>query len=127
MNGGQVATRGFLLQTLIALWDVLGDIDKVESMRLEPATEDDKTDLVIEYVGGRKKAVQVKSSQNQIGLPSVKKWVQKLKADLPADEYELRLIGPVSGDLAKVTDVDGVAIPTPKSLDVKGMFEQATH
>ena len=127
MNGGQGATRGFLLQTLIALLDVLGEIDEVESVRLEPSTDDDKTDFVIGYVGGRKKAVQVKSSKNQIGLPSAKKWARNLKTDLPADEYELRLIGPLSGDLAKVTDLDGVAIPAPKSLDVKGMFEQATH
>ena len=127
MNGGQVATRGFLLQTLIALWDVLGDIDKVESIRLEPSTADDKTDFVIEYVGGRTTAVQVKSSQNQIGLPSVKTWAKKLKADLPADEYELRLIGPISSDLAKVKVENGVMIPTAKSLDVDGMLEQATH
>lgn len=127
MNGGQVATRGFLLQTLIALLDVLAEVDKVVSVRLEPTTDDDKTDFVIEYVGGRKKAVQVKSSINQIGLPAAKKWARTLKADLTADEYELCLIGPISGDLAKTTDVEGVAIPAPKSLDVKGMFEQASH
>ena len=127
MNGGQVATRGFLLQTLIALLDVLVDAGNVESLRLEPATDEDKTDFVIEYVGGRKKAVQVKSSINQIGLPAAKRWAKKLRADIPADQYELCLIGPVSGDLAKTTDLDGVAIPTPKSLDVKGMLEQASH
>jgi hypothetical protein len=127
MNGGQVATRGFLLQTIIALLELLADVGKVEAVRLEPATDEDKTDFVIEYVGGRKKAVQVKSSINQIGLPAAKKWARTLKADLPADEYELCLIGPMSGDLAKTTDVDGVAIPTPKSLDVKAMLEQASH
>jgi hypothetical protein len=127
MNGGQVANRGFLLQTLIALVDLLSNVDKVESLRLEPTTDEDKTDFVIEYVGGRKKAVQVKSSKNQISLPAAKKWARKLKADLSADEYELCLIGPVSGDLAKRIDLEGVALPTPKSLDVKGMFEQASH
>ncbi len=127
MNGGQVATRGFLLQTLIALLDVLADVAKVESVRLEPATDEDKTDFVIEYVNGRKKAVQVKSSINQIGLPAAKRWARTLKTDLPADEYELCLIGPLSGELAKMSDVDGVSLPAPKSLDVSGMLEQASH
>ena len=127
MNGGQDATRGFLLQTLIALLDLLADAEKLETLRLEPVTSKDKTDFVIEYVGGRKKAVQVKSSINQIGLPAAKKWAKSLMSDLPADQYELCLIGPISGDLAKTTDLDGVAIPTPKSLDVNGMREQASH
>ena len=68
MNGGQVATRGFLLQTLIALLDTLGSLAQIKSLRLEPSTDEDKTDFVLEYTNGRKKAVQVKSSQNQIGL-----------------------------------------------------------
>lgn len=127
MNGGQVATRGFLLQTLIGLLEILSDIEKVESLILEPSTDDDKTDFVIEYVGGKTKAAQVKSSQNQIGLPSAKKWARKLKADFVADEYELCLIGPCSGDLAKVSEVEGVRVPVAKSVDITGMFEQACH
>lgn len=127
MNGGQVATRGFLLQTLIALLDILLDIQKVESLRLEPTSDKDKTDFVVEYVNGRKKAVQVKSSKNQIGLPSVEKWARSLKADIVADEYELCLIGPCSGDVTDLTEVEGVGLPTPKSLDIEGMLEQACH
>lgn len=127
MNGGQVATRGFLVQTLIALLDTLNSLDKIKTLRLEPSTDDDKTDFVLEYNDGRKKAVQVKSSQNQIGLPAVKKWASKLKADFVADEYELVLIGPVSGDLTKLDSVEGVKLPIPRSLDVKSMFEQASH
>jgi hypothetical protein len=127
MNGGQVATRGFLIQTLIALLDVLDSLDKIKTIRLEPSTDDDKTDFVVEYKDGRKKAVQVKSSQNQIGTPAVKKWAAKLKADLSTDDYELVLVGPVSSELAKLNSVDGVTLPTPKSLDVRAMFEQASH
>lgn len=127
MNGGQVATRGFLLQTLIALLDVLLNMDQIESLRLEPATNEDKTDFVIEYKDGRKKAVQVKSSKNQIGLASVKTWARNLRADLIADDYELCLIGPCSGEITKLLEVEGVKLPTPKSLDVKGMLEQASH
>lgn len=127
MNGGQIATRGFLLQTLVALLDILTDIEKVESLTLEPSTGDDKTDFVIRYVGGKTKAAQVKSSQNQIGLPAAKKWARKLKADFTADEYELCLIGPCSGDLSKASVVEGVKLPVPKSLDIAGMLEQACH
>lgn len=127
MNGGQIATRGFLLQTLIALLDILDSPDQVKTLRLEPATDDDKTDFVVEYRDGRKKAVQVKSSQNQIGLPAAKAWARKLKMDLIADEYELCLIGPCSGDLTRRSDIAGVKLPVPKSLDVKAMFDQASH
>lgn len=127
MNGGQVATRGFLIQTLIALLNFLDEQSEVESVRLEPSSDDDKTDIVVEFTGGRKKAVQVKSSQNQIGLPAAKRWAKALKADLVADEYELQLIGPYSGPLAKETQLDGVALPTPKSLDIEGMLKQAAH
>lgn len=127
MNGGQNATRGLLLQTLIALLDVLATVEKIDTLILEPATDKDKTDYVIEYVDGRKKAVQVKSSKNQIGLKDAKNWAKLLKNDLTADEYELRLIGPISGDLAKQTELEGVAIPSPKSLDLEGMLHQAAH
>jgi len=127
MNGGQVATRGFLLQTLVALLDVILDMGQIESLRLEPATNEDKTDFLIEYRDGRKKAVQVKSSKNQIGLPSVRTWARNLKGDLIADEYELCLIGPCSGEITKLPEVEGVKLPTPRSLDVKGMLEQASH
>jgi hypothetical protein len=127
MNGGQVATRGFLLQTLVALLDTLDSLAQIKSLRLEPSTDEDKTDFVLEYTNGRKKAVQVKSSQNQIGLPAVKRWAKKLKGDIVADEYELVLIGPCSGELTKAREVDGVKLPVPKSLDVKGMLEQASH
>jgi len=127
MNGGQVATRGFLLQTLVALLDIVTDIEKVESLILEPSTNEDKTDFVVCYVGGKTKAAQVKSSQNQIGLPSAKQWARKLKADFTADEYELCLIGPCSGDLSKASEVEGVKLPVPKSLDIAGMLEQACH
>jgi hypothetical protein len=127
MNGGQVATRGFLLQTLITVFEILDSLDRINSVRLEPSTDKDKTDFVIEYTDGRKKAVQVKSSQNQIGLPAVRKWARSLKSDLDADEYELILIGPCSGEVTKRTDTDGVKLPIPKSLDVEGMLQQASH
>src|SRR2546423_438751 len=116
MNGGQVATRGFLLQTLIIVFDILDSLDRINSVHLEPSTDKDKTDFVIEYTDGRKKAVQVKSSQDQIGLSAVRKWAGSLKSDLDADEYELILIGPCSGEVTKHEHLDGVKLPVPKSL-----------
>lgn len=127
MNGGQVATRGFLLLTLMVILESFDSLEKIDTLQLEPNSVEEKTDILWLFKDGNKKAVQVKSSQNQLGLPDVKKWCASLKSDMTADQYELLLIGPASGPLAKTNYVDGVTVPIPKSLDIVGMIQQASH
>ncbi|MFZ6647177.1 hypothetical protein ACO0LO_15740 [Undibacterium sp. TJN25] len=93
-------------------------------MTIEPDSDNDKVDLLWEYEG-RKTAVQVKSSKNPIGRADVKKWCADLRAEKGADHYELRLAGLVSAGALSGNDLEGVSVPTPTSVVVQDLMEQA--
>lgn len=130
MSGGQTATRGFLLQTLVLLLGAFGKEDKNKTwvaVEIEPDTDDDKTDIRWHYSDETSKSVQVKSSQNQIGMASARDWAHSLSSEKAATTFELLLIGPCSGEVAKVEKIESVDVPPPKTLDVEGLFQQAAH
>jgi hypothetical protein len=121
--GGREAIRGFAVQTLICLLESMErDVDWT-AVTIEPDSANDKVDILWEYEGGRRKAVQVKSSQNPIGKGQIASWCKDLEKEA-ADEYELRLAGPLktgalSGDFGKVN------VPTPTSIVISDLSDQA--
>ncbi|CAO3356409.1 hypothetical protein [Azospirillum palustre] len=122
--GGREAIRGFAVQTLICLLDALAvDADWI-AVTIEPVSANDKVDLLWEYKD-RKKAVQVKSSKNPIGRADLKSWCKELKAAREADSYEIRLAGPVSAGVLDGNEFDGVTVPTPTSIVLFDLMEQA--
>jgi formylglycine-generating enzyme required for sulfatase activity len=125
--GGQVAIRGFLIQTLIALLDALDKPQTWLSVTLEPNVDSDKVDVLFEFPD-RVKAIQVKSSKNPFSKADIERWAGELEAWNKADDYELILIGNLaSAAVAKVTLVGQVEVPPPKNLDLGAFKEQAAH
>lgn len=121
--GGREAVRGFGIQTLICLLDALKQNADWVAVTIEPDTDHDKVDILWELNGKKRRAVQVKSSQNPIGRGSIEGWCAELKQEV-ADEYELRLAGPLktgalSGNFA------GVEVPTPTSILLSDLSDQA--
>jgi hypothetical protein len=127
---GQAGLRGYLVQTVICALEALDD-DGWTQVTLEPNVASDKVDILWAYGDGRRKAVQVKSSENQIGMPQVEEWAGELAAWREADEYELILIGPCASTVTKAKRVTAggksVEVPAPRPLDVKLMLAAAAH
>ncbi|MDW9670825.1 hypothetical protein GOB27_30325 [Sinorhizobium meliloti] len=123
--GGQAAVRGFAIQTLVCLLDALVDGSDWTAVTIEPVTALDKVDILWEFDGGRKKAVQVKSSQNSIGRSHIEGWCKELVADKQAQDYELRLAGPLAAGALTGGDFKGVKVPPPSSIIVQDLIEQA--
>jgi uncharacterized Tic20 family protein len=132
MNGGINAIRGFLFQYLICILDSFEN--NWSRVIIEPTEAEDKVDILwVFQENGKvtKKAVQVKSTQNQFGKPEARKIAKELKSNFKdADSYELILIGHVSGSLLKDSieiEEDGVRIPYPKVFDLNAFKGQACH
>ena len=93
-NGGQVGSRGYIFQTIIALIECLVR-DDWDAIKNEPNTEEDKVDIML-Y---RKdcsilSAIQVKSSINEFERADVKRWLESLKRDAgKAEKVCLCLVG----------------------------------
>ncbi|GFE70275.1 hypothetical protein [Chroococcus sp. FPU101] len=133
MSGGISATRGYLYQYLICILDSLTE-DWI-SVVIEPNTEQEKVDILWLLIKNGKifrKAVQVKSTQNQFGTGSVKKCSEDLKNSFnDAEVYELILIGHVSRtlieDISKLEQKYLVKIPYPKVFDLEFFLSQDCH
>ncbi|MSR59451.1 MAG: hypothetical protein EXS05_17710, partial [Planctomycetaceae bacterium] len=126
-DGGQIAIRGFLVQTLIALLDAVDGEKTWLSLTLEPSLDTDKVDILWRYPD-RIKAVQVKSTQNTFSKADIETWANELAAWKEADEYELLLIGtPASDKVASLRKVGKVKVPKLKNLDLDAFQEQAAH
>jgi len=126
-NGGQLAVRGFLVQTLIALLDALDEERTWTTVTLEPNIDSEKVDILWEFSDGRK-AVQVKSSQNPFNKSDVERWASELESWRQADEYELLLVGtPGSPSVAHLRRVGNVTVPPARNLDLRAFTEQAAQ
>lgn len=125
MNGA-LALRGFLLQTIIGLLEILEQENSFSEIGIEPDIGSEKVDIII-VNPQRKKVIQVKSSQNQISTALVNGWATELITSIQADEYELILIGPTSKGVAETRIVAGVSVPLPKVLDSLSLIEQAAQ
>jgi len=125
--GGQVAVRGYLVQTLIALLDVLDDDHPWLGVTVEPNVKSDKVDILWRYQDSSK-AVQVKSSQNPFRRAVLGRWSEELESWKEADHYELILVGqPDSPAVAAIRFTGKVTIPPAKNLDLRAFMEQAAH
>lgn len=123
--GGQAGNRGYLLQTVVALLKSLED-DNWISVSLEPNLTSEKVDILWTYTH-EIRAVQVKSSINQINQPDVERWAKELKQSFTADFYELILIGPCSQGVTEIEAIVGVRVPPPKNPDFNGLLNEAAH
>lgn len=115
-----------MVQAVVSVLDALADDHDWVSVAVDPNVALDKVDILWQYLK-RRKVVQVKSSQNQINVPHVKAWATEFEKSIVADEYEIRLIGPVSDEVPKLGEHGKVKIPTPQSLDIHALRWQAAH
>jgi hypothetical protein len=126
LMSGQAGGRGYLIQALVSVLDALTNDREWTSITLEPNLTSDKVDILWQYPA-RRKVVQVKSSQNTISVPDVKSRAEELEASITADEYEIRLIGPVSQGVPTLGAHGKVRVPTPHPLNLDGLVHQAAH
>lgn len=122
---GQAGARGYLLQTIYSLLSALRDPNWI-SVQIEPNIGADKVDIVWRYAQGTK-AVQVKSSENQINLSDAKAWAEMLERSISANFYELVLFGPCSDGVANIGIHGQVKIPAPLAINTDALIAQAAH
>ena len=80
-NGGQVGSRGYIFQAIIAFIECLGR-DDWDAIKNEPNTDEDKVDIMLYREDGTVlSAIQVKSSINKFERADVEKWLESLKKD----------------------------------------------
>lgn len=93
-NGGQVGSRGYIFQAIIALIECL-ERDDWDAIKNEPNTDEDKVDIMLYREDGTiLSAIQVKSSINQFERADVKKWLENLNRDAgKAEKVCLCLVG----------------------------------
>ena len=89
---GREGARGYVYQAIIAVLKSLEN-DKWDRIKVEPLTENDKVDIVLQNYGVIIKAIQVKSSKNKFEKPSIERWLKELKEDINSEKYELVLVG----------------------------------
>ena len=122
VDGGQVALKGFVVQSMAALLDALEDI-RVETIEIEPDGAElsntnpspsevcyEKVDYCLYMTDGCTRAVQVKCSKNPISTTDTKKWADELISSKSAREYELQIFAPSAGGLVDGTLYNGVKI-----------------
>lgn len=122
---GQDGGRGYLVQSIIALLTSLEDNDWIR-VTIEPDTATEKVDILWQNET-YSRAVQVKSSRNQIGKADAQAWASELESDATADSLELILIGPCAQSVAEMGRHGRVNIPCPKSMDFAGLRREAAH
>ena len=92
-NGGRIAQRGFIFQSIIAMIECL-DRSDWDAIKVEPETVNDKVDIMFYRNGRILSAIQVKSSINPFRERDVETWLKKLKEDAgTAEEICLCLVG----------------------------------
>jgi hypothetical protein len=122
---GQAGMRGYMIQSLISVLDSFNDYDWT-SIAIEPNITGDKVDILWTYPN-KKRATQVKSSQNQITKGMCQSWVSELENSYTCDEYSLSLIGPVNSDVTTLSSISKTLIPTPHILNIDALIDQASN
>lgn len=117
MNG-QYATKGYILQSLVALLDSFEE--DWETICVEPNDESEKVDIKWTFSNSIKKAVQVKSSKNLITYSLAKKWADELAKSTPNAVLELVLVGnKIENKITTLTNNKiGTVIISTKSLSI---------
>ena len=67
-NGGRIAQRGFIFQSIIAMIECL-DRSDWDAIKVEPETVNDKVDIMFYRNGRILSAIQVKSEMGEFCLP----------------------------------------------------------
>jgi len=124
-GGGSVAIRGFLVQTLVALLDLMQVDPPVTEITLEPALGDEQFDFVWKDSAGTH-ATQVKSTTNYFKKADVEKWARKLEAARSTEQCRLLLVGQFHLNLQHVRQVGNVVIEK-KNLDLPGLLNEAAQ
>jgi len=125
VGGGPRAIRGFLVQTLVALLELVKADPPVKKITLEPVRGDEQFDFLWEDHAGTH-ATQVKSTTNVFAKSDVEKWAGKLEAASSSEHCSLMLVGLIHPSLKDVRQVGKVAI-RKKSLDLRGLLGEAAH
>lgn len=124
--GGSDGNRGYLVQTVIGLLELINSDAKWDRLTLEPSHSEDQADIFVEGAS-KTSAIQVKSTINQISIDKAKKWAIALENASTADELRLVLIGHCSKPVARMGQHGKVVVPPPKTLDLEGLLSQAAH
>ncbi len=124
-GGGSIATRGFLVQTLVALLDVVQANQNFSEITLEPAFGDEQFDFVWKDHAGTH-ATQVKSTTNSFTKAKAAKWAKKLEKARTTESCCLMLVGNIHPSLNGVKSVGAVVIET-KNLHLGDLIEQAAQ
>lgn len=100
-SGGRFTNRGIIIQTLVALLEIVNQKPPFDTVTLEPLEGDDQFDFVWTR-GVEKHATQVKSSKNPF-LPSmIEEWAEKMADARNGEQCKLMLVGPMD---TKVSDL----------------------
>ena len=122
---GSDGQRGYLIQSIIALLKALQST-QWDRLELEPKHESEKVDFTI-ISSKWKRAIQVKSSINQITEKLILQWARDLVLKTTADSYELILVGQCVPPFNRGGTVNNGVVYVPKTLDIDGMLHQAAH
>src|SRR4051812_33616057 len=123
--GGQAGSRGYLVQTITCLLQALRDNTWL-TFALESSEEIEQVDIVWTYADSRKRVVQIKSSQNLIGIKDIRKWAAQLER-AEADDYELQILGPCSRAAIRNRLIGKVRVAAPLPLEVGVLLQAAAH
>lgn len=125
---GQESIRGYLVQTLIALFEAMSDEQWV-SIRLEPGGDEEKADLIFYFENERKRAIQVKSTAKSFQTADIKKYAKELEKSLEATEYRLILVGNLGSKvtLSDISKIGKVVVPEPVPQIPRILVAAAAH
>lgn len=126
--GASGATRGYLMQAMVCLFESLQPGNDWISVTLEPRDDlSEKIDFLWHHPDNRR-AVQVKSSQNVIDKGDVIKWSKELEGSKQAELYELILVGPYTQGVVDLKHRSGcVSIPEPHSIRFDALIDRCAH
>ncbi|MBL8171890.1 MAG: ATP-binding protein, partial [Acidobacteria bacterium] len=124
-RGGQIATRGLLVQTIVALLDITTADPPFTEITLEPMIGDDQFDFLWTSADGSH-AIQVKSTENSFAKSEVEEWARKLQQARTNEHCRLVLVGNIPPALAKLKPEGAVTIEA-KNLKLDDLVEQAAH
>ncbi len=89
---GRDGARGYVYQALVAVFKCF-QYDSWNQIKVEPLTNNDKVDILLKKDEVLIKAIQVKSSVNKFEKPDIEKWIDEIRKDIKAMDYELVLVG----------------------------------
>ncbi|MBD1845148.1 hypothetical protein H6F89_17415 [Cyanobacteria bacterium FACHB-63] len=125
---GRESIRGYLVQTLIALFEAMSD-EEWMSIRLEPGGDEEKADLIFYLSNDRKRAIQVKSTAKSFQKAEIESYARELENSVEADEYRLVLVGNLGSKvaLAEISKIGRVTVPEPVPQIPRTLVAAAAH